>query len=117
MRALPIQTKQMVKGGGGRFNDLAEAGQPPPPRTRPGTGTVALGRTDPLGSIGVLPVLVPRLSLKAFISEVRTSSGGAYTAQAHFGPIAQREERLGQGLSLGTGRRAAKPGNHAQWID
>src|SRR5512134_528944 len=117
MRALPVQAKPMLKVGGGRFNDLADAGQPPPPRARPGTGAVALGRADHLGPIGLLPVLMPGVSLKAFIGDVRALGRSAYTAQARFGAIAQCEERLGQGLVLGAGRRTAKTGNYTERID
>src|SRR5512143_226456 len=117
MRALPVQAKPMLKVGDGRFNDLANAGQPPPPRARPGTEAVALGRTDHLYPIGLLPVLMPGVSLNAFIGDLRPLSGSTDTAQARFRAIAQCEERLGQGLVLGPGRRAAKTGNHTERID
>ncbi len=82
MRPLPIQAEAVVKTAIDRFDDLAKTRQPAAPRARPGSLTVALRRTDYLGTIGVAPLLVPGGALKTLIGHVRPLGRGTDTGQA-----------------------------------
>ena len=103
MRALAIEAKEMLKAAVNGLHDLTEAGPPAPPGLRPGMTAVALGRTDDLSAIDRLPVLMPVLTLKALIGDIRSLGGGTDAGHARVGAGAQGQEGLGQGLVFGAG--------------
>src|SRR5918997_4353146 len=73
MGPLPVQAKGMKQLVIDRPNNLSDARQPATQGLGPGRLTVALGRTDPLGAVGLPSPRLVRLALKALIDDIGTT--------------------------------------------
>ena len=114
---LPIEAKHMLQATVNRFNDLADAGQPAPPRARPRPTTVALGGAEHLRAVGFMPESMPVFTFKAFVGDIRPLSRSTDAGEAPVGASAQGEEGLGQRLIFGAGCSETKAGDHTGRID
>src|SRR4029453_841797 len=81
MRSLPVQAKGMKQLVVDRFDDLTDSCQPAPQGLRPWAPTMPLRRTDDLGSVGLPPLRLVRLALKALIDNIGATDGGANARQ------------------------------------
>src|SRR5512143_1004485 len=101
MGTFPTQTEYMQEGAIHGFNDLPKTSQPTTPILRPRMRAVAFGSTDDYCPIVLLPVLMPCLTLKAFISQVGTLRRRPDTRQCGLRGIAHGEKGFRQRLILG----------------
>src|SRR5512144_1171616 len=103
----------MLEAGVDGFHDLANPGQPAPPRPRPRGATVALGRAEDHRAVGILPMLMACWALKALISYIDALSWGADAHQPRVPDVAYGKEGVSQGLIRGATGTKAKAGDHA----
>src|SRR5262245_52368027 len=101
MRPLSVQAKGLTQLIVDRFDDLTHPRHPATQRLRPWHLAIALGRTDALGSVGLPPRGMVRLSLKALLDNLRPQSRNAHTPQSWMRPAAQGTEGVGPRLGFG----------------
>lgn len=75
------------------------------------------GWTDDHRPLVLLPVLMPCLTLEAFIRQVGTARRRPDTGQGGLRRIPHGEKGLRQRLILGAAGAKAKAGNHPPWRD
>src|SRR5512134_4073959 len=100
MRTFAVEAKAVLQAAIDRFDDLAQARQPPPPRARPGVTAVALRGTDDDRFVVFSPMLMIGLPFEAFVGEIRSIGRGADAGQPWVGTVACGQEGLGERLVL-----------------
>src|SRR5512134_3889576 len=117
MRTLAVEAKGVLQAAIDRFDDLAQARQPPPPRARPGVTAVALRGTDDDRFVVFSPMLMIGLPFEAFVGEIRSIGRGADAGQPWVGTVACGQEGLGERLVFGAGRPEADAGDDPHGVD
>lgn len=112
MRTLAVETEGVLQAAIDRFDDLAQARQPAPPRARPGVKTVALWGTDDDRFVVFSPMPMIGLPFEAFVGKIRSLGRGADAGQRWRGVVACGQEGLGERLVLGAGRPEADAGDN-----
>ena len=117
MGPLPVQAEGMLELVVHRCNDLPEPSQPAPQGRWPWRLAIPLGRTEPLGPVGLPPRRMIRLPLKPLLDHLRPHSRAPHTRQSRMRPTAQGKAGLRQRLVFGTGWSKTKAGTHPHGVD
>ena len=117
MRPFPIEAEGMRELVIHGLHALAHSSHPAPEPLGPRRPTVALGRADDLGAIGLPPGHLIGSPLEAFVDDLRPTGWSPNTRQAKVGMAAESKERFCQGLIFGAGRTTAEAGDHPDGVD